>query len=108
MNKLLELRKERNLKQEDLAILLGMTRQGYSYYEKGLRDPDPATLQKLSQYFGVSIDYILGSTEVRTVLPGETPLTDNEKTLLELFNQVPKEQQQLVVDLVAVALKNLK
>ena len=108
MNKLLELRKERNLKQEDLAILLGMTRQGYSYYEKGLRAPDPATLQKLSQYFGVSIDYILGNTDVRTVLPGETPLTDGEKALLDLFKRVPQQQQALVLEMIKVALQTSK
>lgn len=108
MNNLKNLRKERNLKQEEVAQILGITRAAFGHYEKGLREPDFATLQKLSDFFGVSIDYILGNTEVRTVLPGETPLTDGEKALLDLFNRVPKEQQQLVLDMVAVALKNLK
>lgn len=108
MNNLKNLRKEKGESQLTVAEAIGLTRSAYCNYENGLREPDFVTLQKLSEYFGVSIDYILGNTDVRTVLPGETPLTDGEKALLELFNQVPKEQQQLVVDLVAVALKNLK
>ena len=108
MNRLLDLRKERNCTQSQIAEVIGCTYQAYQRYEKGLREPDFATLQKLSEFFGVSIDYILGNSDVRTVLPGETPLTDGEKALLDLFNRVPKEQQQLVLDMVAVALKNLK
>ena len=107
MNKLLELRKANGLRQIDIANHIGVTKQGYSNYEKGLRDPDYVTLQKIADYYGVTVDYILGrdTDELGNVL---TPLTDGEKALLDLFNRVPKEQQQLVLDMVAVALKNLK
>lgn len=108
MNNLKKLRKERNLKQDDLAQIVGTTRAGYGHYENGLREPDFASLQKLSEYFGVSIDYILGNTDVRTVLPGETPLTDGEKALLDLFKRVPQEQQALVLEMIKVALQTSK
>ena len=108
MNKLLELRKEKGVRQIDIANFLEVSKQCYSNYEKGLREPDFATLQKLSEYFGVSIDYILGNTDVRTVLPGETPLTDGEKALLDLFKRVPQEQQSLVLEMIKVALQTSK
>ena len=108
MNKLYELRKEKGLTQAQVAEVIGCTYQAFQRYEKGLREPDFATLQKLSEYFGVSIDYILGNTDVRTVLPGETPLTDGEKALLDLFKRVPQEQQALVLEMIKVALQTSK
>lgn len=60
MNKLLELRKEKGVRQIDIANMLKVSKQCYSNYEKGLREPDFATLQKLAEYFDVSVDYILG------------------------------------------------
>lgn len=111
MNNLKNLRKAKKLSQAEVAKALGLTRQALCNYENDLREPDFATLQKMSEFFKVSVDFIMdidNSTNFTETTPGETPLTDGEKALLELFNQVPKEQQQLVVDLVAVALKNLK
>lgn len=108
MNNLKNLRKEKGEKQETVAEAVGLTRSAYSHYENGLREPELATLQKLSEYFGVSIDYILGNTDVRTVLPGETPLTDGEKALLDLFKRVPQEQQALVLEMIKVALQTSK
>ena len=108
MNKLLELRKEKGVRQIDIANMLKVSKQCYSNYENGLREPDFNTLQKLSEYFGVSIDYILGNTDVRTVLPGETPLTDGEKAVLALFKRVPQEQQALVLEMIKVALQTSK
>lgn len=106
MNELKNLRKSRNLLQKDMAKILGVSVSTYCYWEKGDFQPDNEALKKIADYFGVTIDYLLGY-EQQAPPPTET-LTDGEKALLELFNQVPKEQQQLVVDLVAVALKNLK
>lgn len=60
MNKLLELRKEKGLTQTQVAEVIDCTYQAYQRYEKGLREPDFATLQKLAEYFDVSVDYILG------------------------------------------------
>lgn len=110
MNKLLELRKEKGVRQIDIANFLEVSKQCYSNYEKGIREPDFATLQKLSEYFGVSVDYILGISDTRIVLPSETPLTDGEKALLDLFKSVPQEQQALVLEMIKVALssRNLK
>lgn len=110
MNKLLELRKEKGVRQVDIAEYLNCSYQAYQRYEKGQREPDFATLQKLSEYFGVSVDYILGISDTRIVLPSETPLTDGEKALLDLFKSVPQEQQALVLEMIKVALssRNLK
>lgn len=60
MNKLKELRKEKNISQQAIADLIGVTRQAYGYYESGARKPDPLTLSKIADVLGVSVDAILG------------------------------------------------
>ncbi|MBF7150840.1 helix-turn-helix domain-containing protein [Bacillus toyonensis] len=59
------LRKEKKLRQEDMAKHLGIARTTYAMYEQGNREPDYDTLQKLADFFDVSVDYLLGRTEKR-------------------------------------------
>lgn len=60
MEKLVELRKEKKYSQSDIARMLGISRQAYSNYELGNREPDYNTLVKLAEFFNVSVDYLLG------------------------------------------------
>lgn len=62
--RLAKLRKEKGLTQEELAKALNITRSALSLYEIGKRDPDTETLKKMAEYFGVSIDYLLGRTNL--------------------------------------------
>lgn len=62
---LAELRKDRNLRQKDLAQMLNLSTGTISNYETGSHEPDFATLCKLADFFHVSTDYLLG----RTTLP---------------------------------------
>ena len=57
------LRTEKGYSQKDIAQLLGITQQAYANYERGARQADYDTLNKLADIFGVSVDYILGRTE---------------------------------------------
>ncbi|KPI54436.1 DNA-binding protein [Clostridioides difficile] len=58
MNNLKELRTERNLKQKDVALKVGITTSYYGMIESGTRVPSLAIAIKLSEYFGVSIEKI--------------------------------------------------
>lgn len=62
-NRLKELRISRKLSRQQLADLLGISRASLEYYEKGLRTPDISVLYKLSEYFNVSADYLIGRTQ---------------------------------------------
>ena len=63
MEKLKELRKQMGKTQADIARYLGISYQAYAHYESGRRDPDPHSLNKLADYFGVTVDYLLGRKE---------------------------------------------
>ena len=53
------LRSNKEISQQEMADYLQITRQAYSYYENGKRQPDYETLLKLAEYFGVTVDYLL-------------------------------------------------
>lgn len=59
------LRKEKDVMQKDVAIVLGISSSAYGFYEQGKRKPTHDILSKLSDYFNVSIDYLLGRTDER-------------------------------------------
>jgi len=58
--RLRELRKEKNMSQEDLGKILGVTKVSVSGYEKGTRIPSMETLTSILDIFMVSVDYLLG------------------------------------------------
>ena len=53
------IRKQKKLSQLKVAMDLSISREALSYYENGKRSPDLSMLLKLSQYFNVSIDYLI-------------------------------------------------
>lgn len=55
-----ELRQDSRIKQKDLAQYLNVSVATISHYESGSSLPDVNTLVKLANYYGVSVDYILG------------------------------------------------
>ncbi|MCI9010476.1 MAG: helix-turn-helix transcriptional regulator [Clostridia bacterium] len=58
--RLKELRKERQIKQSELAALLSVDQRTISNWENGLREPDYNMLIKIASVFEVSTDYLLG------------------------------------------------
>lgn len=58
--KLKELRIEKKFSQKDVAQSLGIDRTTYTKYETGKSEPDFETIKKLADFFGVSIDSLLG------------------------------------------------
>lgn len=57
------LREQKGLTQEELAAILNISRSALSLWEIGKREPNQETLRFLAEYFGVSIDYLLGRTD---------------------------------------------
>lgn len=55
-----ELRESRDLKQSDIAMVLGTTQQVYSRYETGINELPLRHLVTLCRFYNVSADYLLG------------------------------------------------
>jgi len=67
------LRKENNLRQKDLAIHLGLAQTTIANYEQGARFPDGEILKKISNFFQVSTDYLLGITNIKNSFAYDSP-----------------------------------
>lgn len=65
--RLKQLRLERDLIQDDIAKTLSSTRSTVGNWETGRADPDLETLVKIAELFDVSLDYLLGKSDVRKV-----------------------------------------
>ena len=61
--RILLLRKERGLKQEEAAEGCGIGYRSYRRYESGERKPGASAIVALADFFGVSADYLLGRTD---------------------------------------------
>ena len=60
MNRIKELRQNKNISQSELAEAIDITRQAISLYEKIVRQPSSKIWQKLAVFFGVSVPYLQG------------------------------------------------
>lgn len=57
------IRKKKNLNQLKVAFDMNISREALSHYENGKRSPDIEMLRRLSEYFDVSIDYLVNGKE---------------------------------------------
>lgn len=78
---------------KELGIEIGVAESTISQYETGKRQPDYETLLKLSEYFGVSVDYLLGR-EIKEKTPskigeGHRPPDEETLRLLEILEDRP-------------------
>ncbi|AEM79783.1 helix-turn-helix domain-containing protein [Thermoanaerobacter wiegelii] len=93
-DRLKELRKEKNLTQEDLAKILGISRSTIAGYETERKEPDYETLKKIADFFNVSIDYLLGRTDIRSPVDEITEAVSDDPELLEFWNEL-KDREDL-------------
>ena len=68
-NRLRDLREDKDIKQKDIAELLKVHQTTYSDYELGRLNIPIASLHTLADYYGVSVDYLLGRTNVKQAYP---------------------------------------
>ena len=91
--RLLELRKDADLTQDDLAAILNINKHSISSYERNKSEPPDAIKIAIARYFDVSIDFLLGLTEIPTPLERQQqilrlPASFPQHMLPELMNYV--------------------
>lgn len=98
--RLKQLRIERGLNQIDIANMLGVERSTYGKYETGDSSPDYDKLIQLSNFYQVSIDFLLGKTDIKN--PIETiaahhdgdEWTEEELEEIERFKEFVRMKRQ--------------
>jgi len=91
------LREEKNFTQDELGKALSITQKTISNYEKDERFPDPNTLIKIANFFGVSVDYLLGQSEYRQVINNEVKEREISKIIQKTIDTL-KGLNNLLLD----------
>ncbi len=95
--RLLELREERNLTQDDIAQAINTSRTNIGRWEKGINEPCSGHLIALANYFECSVDYLLERSDDFgniTVKEKSSPaITAEEQALLDNFRSLPRQER---------------
>ena len=71
---------------------------------KAKKYPRIDKIEILANYFGILKSDLIEEVSENGYSPSEPKLTEGEKVLLDLFNRVPEDQQQLVLQMIRAAL----
>lgn len=109
-DRLVKLRKELGLTQEDFAQRIGYTRTAVSAWEIGRNEPSNSDTIKIANFFGVSTDYLLGKSDVRTPEKKDNDLLDLASMGFNADSYTPptSTQKEQIKGLLEVVLKNNK
>lgn len=97
-----------NMKQADLARATGIDKGSIHHYLTGKYEPKADPINKMAIALNVNEMWLWGydvPMERQKNTPDKQELSEGEKLLLELFRQVPVESQQMVLDMIRIALK---
>lgn len=93
--RLREVRIANHCTQKEIAAHLHITRTAYSYYESGFRKPTLETLQKVADYFQVSLDYLYGRTNEADFISIDT---EPEVLLLDRFRSADERGKDTILN----------
>ena len=98
----------RGMKQSELSEKTKIPKSAISQYLSGIFEPKQDRLYIIAQALNVDPVWLMGfdvpMEKGKENSPNELSLTEGEKMLLDLFNRVPKDQQQLVLQMIRAAL----
>ena len=112
-DRLKKIRKEKNLRQIDLASSLGLAQTTIANYEQGTRFPNEKTLSQIADFFNVSLDYLLGRSDTlvnnEDITYQQSDINENTEFLLlrkKYFDFVLSGDKDLATKLILDAARN--
>lgn len=84
------LREEKRMTQAELSKALEISPSAIGMYEQGRRVPDVSTLKKISAYFNVSIDYLLGNSTSKDIHVSNVPPLPSPKDERDIVYNLEK------------------
>ena len=96
-----KLRQEVRVSQQKLADIILVSQQSVNKYENKDVEPDMATLVKIAEYFDVSLDYLVGRTDVKEMADKTrmSDLSSDEAKLVRAFRKLTDKQKKCVIEL---------
>ena len=100
MLRIRELRIDCGLQQKQVAQDLHLSKQVYSNYELGQREPSIDMLGKLADYFGVTVDYLIGRDDKAQAEPFKTKkspaLSEEDENMLNTYLELSDDSKRVV------------
>ena len=101
----------KGMKQSELCKLAKVPKSSLSLYLSEAYEPKQDRIYDIARALNVSEAWLLGydvpmERQVKKVSPSEAELSEGEKMLLNLFRKVPEDKQELVLQMIRVALGN--
>lgn len=90
-DRLRKLRQEKKLTQEQLGKILGIGKSTISMYENNNSTPDDELKKKITEFFNVSLDYLMGKSDIRN------PYTETLKTIDEKYPPVSDVEEAMKI-----------
>ncbi len=94
MIRLLDLRKEKNASQRQMAAAFNVSQGTYNNWEQGNTQPSIEQLIELAKFFKVSVDYLIGNSDEEGYIKVQNSLTDDEISTLARFNKLSDESKK--------------
>ena len=104
------IRKRFNMTQDEVAVFLGVSRSGYTYYETGKSEPSIDTLKKLATIYDITVDEILSMPNKKVMgrkiaeddiaASGADPIMfmkKDEKSLVMAYRLASKENKEKIL-----------
>ena len=91
MNRLKDIREDRDLQAKDVAAAIGVSKQAMSNYEKGVRQISPDLIGRFCAFYGVTADYLLGFSN-----QPQAAVSKSDTALLQAYHDAPAEIRGIV------------
>ena len=103
--------RNKGMKQYQLCKLANVPKSSLSLYLSGAYEPKQDRVYDMAKALNVNEAWLMGydvpmERQVKKPSPTEAELTEGEQVLLDLFRRVPEEKQELVLQMIRVALGN--
>ena len=96
LKNLKKLREEKGISQKQLADVVSVSQQSINKYENHNVEPDIATLIRLADYFGTTVDYLVGHTAPQAAAPEEPELSREEFGLVSDYRRLTPDEKRSI------------
>ena len=90
--------------QKEIAKVVGVAPSTFNEWVKGKKYPRIDKIEILANYFGILKSDLIEETNEKKDISKTLMVTDSEQMLLELFRKVPETKQEMVLQMIRVAL----
>ena len=98
LKNLRKLREEKGISQKQLGDVIRVSQQSVNKYENHSVEPDISTMTAIADYFCVSLDYLVGRTQIKSPakITSRCDLTSEEQIFIEKYRSLNEKQKESI------------